>query len=502
MIKRKLAIGLAAALLLGLLSGCIESSDSEILVEEKEASPAKTIENVEGMDIADQVQVPERYQTQLTGSAGIMNVTVDADFVIPEATGFKLKRVEGRDITQEDVDRQGEVLLDGQKLTQRIYPEEELAGGWTKDELLEMIRSLEEHLAKNGEGLGSEEQARIEEELVHLQNRLEFAPQTYETEEVEMVLSVDANPSVRGDVVLNGLSYQYYAENNFYEGDFWIQSSLDRMNSYYTAEHDFIGMKLEGMDNPPSISKEEAIEKGNKLVNDLGLKYMKPAAWEHGLTGDILYDENIMVVHKKAWILYYTRVVEGIPITYTNDQGISVRENNAGVQMDDYGNEAYPEQETTAAIASGDADEWFTYKAWPYEGLQMVYDDQGLAGFNWSFPYSVTDLSDEYVFLMPFSEIRTIFEEMITKKEENYIADYMDQVYYHINEIRLGYMRVRDNDSPLTGTLIPVWDFFGTTEWYYPPGQAEEVAINDALHQSLLTINAMDGSVVDREYGY
>ena len=36
--------------------------------------------------------------------------------------------------------------------------------------------------------------------------------------------------------------------------------------------------------------------------------------------------------------------------------------------------------------------------------------------FYWYDPYTVTDLSDEYVFLLPFSDIEKIFEEMMTAK--------------------------------------------------------------------------------------
>ena len=45
-------------------------------------------------------------------------------------------------------------------------------------------------------------------------------------------------------------------------------------------------------------------------------------------------------------------------------------------------------------------------------------------------------------------------------------------------------MRVLEPDSLDSGVIIPVWDFYG------PSGE------------TYLTINAIDGTVIDRQYGY
>lgn len=65
---------------------------------------------------------------------------------------------------------------------------------------------------------------------------------------------------------------------------------------------------------------------------------------------------------------------------------------------------------------------------------------------------------------------------------------------HYIKEIRLGYMCTMDRDRPERHLLIPVWDFYGEREFrdgYYTFD-----------NQSLFTINAMDGTVIDRDYGY
>ena len=64
-----------------------------------------------------------------------------------------------------------------------------------------------------------------------------------------------------------------------------------------------------------------------------------------------------------------------------------------------------------------------------------------------------------------------------------------------ITDIRLGYLRVMRPDQPDTLTLIPVWDFYGSVTFNGSYVQ------NWACH-SWLTINAIDGTVIDRQYGY
>lgn len=53
--------------------------------------------------------------------------------------------------------------------------------------------------------------------------------------------------------------------------------------------------------------------------------------------------------------------------------------------------------------------------------------------------------------------------------------------------------------------MIPVWDFFGKITYQTEePGKAvqDPEMTEDYLGQSFLTINAIDGSIIDRSAGY
>ena len=56
-------------------------------------------------------------------------------------------------------------------------------------------------------------------------------------------------------------------------------------------------------------------------------------------------------------------------------------------------------------------------------------------------------------------------------------------------------MRVKEKNVGDSGVLVPVWDFFGTQAF-------DDITIGQDGYQSLLTINAVDGSIIDRDLGY
>ena len=104
------------------------------------------------------------------------------------------------------------------------------------------------------------------------------------------------------------------------------------------------------------------------------------------------------------------------------------------------------------------------------------------------------------MFLLPFSDIQNIFEEMLFKKAEDFWKDMQVEETFHVNEVRLGYMRVMEKGNVMDGTMIPVWDFFGSETFYY--GDMEEAYTEEGPYKCLLTINAMDGTIIDRGLGY
>ena len=60
-------------------------------------------------------------------------------------------------------------------------------------------------------------------------------------------------------------------------------------------------------------------------------------------------------------------------------------------------------------------------------------------------------------------------------------------------------MRIMRQDKPGEYLMVPVWDFIGNRETIYDGQSQGWLPFGD---QSYVTINAIDGSVVHRDWGY
>ena len=69
-----------------------------------------------------------------------------------------------------------------------------------------------------------------------------------------------------------------------------------------------------------------------------------------------------------------------------------------------------------------------------------------------------------------------------------------------VDKIQLNYCRVQRRDKPGQFVMTPVWDFFGSRAVENEDGTMRLFDINP--NNSLLTVNAIDGTVIDRNYGY
>ena len=117
----------------------------------------------------------------------------------------------------------------------------------------------------------------------------------------------------------------------------------------------------------------------------------------------------------------------------------------------------------------------------------------------WNSPFTVLSTENENVPLLPFERIMEIFRRHV------FMSVYCDKgfdIHYRVTKIQFSYMRVQIQNSE-EYYLLPVWDFTGYTvhDWPMSPG---DTAVSNGFysHMSILTVNAVDGSILDRYLGY
>lgn len=174
------------------------------------------------------------------------------------------------------------------------------------------------------------------------------------------------------------------------------------------------------------------------------------------------------VTTKAVYDFMFTRQLSGVTETYTN--------------ADESGTDGYS-------------------KPWQYEKVHVMVDDEGVFFVEYSGPSMVTETVMEITTLLQFDEIKSIFERMAVIVDNSIDSAGVDGASEKrvITTVRLGLMCIREQGSD-TGLLIPVWDFLGYAEQTSPNEGTLRCYTNEL--ESFLTINAIDGSIVDRSSGY
>ena len=126
------------------------------------------------------------------------------------------------------------------------------------------------------------------------------------------------------------------------------------------------------------------------------------------------------------------------------------------------------------------------------ESLAVVIGNEGLQHLYWTTPHEIIGVMEENCSLLSFGEIIDVAKSILPLKYAALGGNTWSTI--KIERIQLGYMRVLQIDHPDSLMLVPVWDFYG---WYETSAHRY-----DFPSHSLLTINAIDGTVIDRLYGY
>ena len=134
------------------------------------------------------------------------------------------------------------------------------------------------------------------------------------------------------------------------------------------------------------------------------------------------------------------------------------------------------------------------------ERLIIVVDDNGIYWMNYDHPYEIIDVLEEDCELLPFEQILDVARAIFPLRYLSSEASYAD-IRLHVDRITLSSMETLSRNTDGQCEVIPVWDFFGTVEFRKKAnGKLSEEWNSPCV--SLLTINALDGLVIDRNYGY
>lgn len=229
------------------------------------------------------------------------------------------------------------------------------------------------------------------------------------------------------------------------------------------ADPDTVGKSISGQ----PLTVDGATDMANAFMAEMAPDYaMRITAATHG---ESISNTRAQEHQATAYVFGYTRDVGGVPITYVSHE----------ITEADF-------VDTPMAPAPGQ------------ELISLVIHDKKIVSFLWKDPYQIGEVVQPSAALLPFEQIMRIFGSVaplaVQRTEIEDRQGSGDENGMKISEIRLGYMPVLKKDDPNQWELRPVWDFMGVR--IHPLGNI------DWPCYSLLTIDAVDGTIIDRNYGY
>ena len=468
--KKKTMRMLSAALAVTMLSGCgaaqtntpAETSVNQAMLLEKSAQPQESA-----------YTFPEKFTGDWTGQEGKLTIHADAQVVAELGTVLPTATVEPREFNQEDVDNLLKVFLKGEPLYSHVQTKQELQGhldyinspDWTSDP------------GKPSDPVSLE--ARRKE--LNAWYTAEIAKVPEEKPVIHGFYDSDEPNEVSGTATVDGIKWCVSIRNNL--GDFFTNASIIRED-----------YKYRDYDIPlPEASKEEAVAQGNALMQELGFDnfaLVDVQQWSPQLPKD-----------NGIWRLYYAPTVNGIPVSGSRIDRMETLDDGTLHQSYQYWVYAASEETNPDTVS------------WYLENILLDVGKDGVLRFAWTAPSIQPVVQQAESTLLPFEEIasiaNTMLPEVIVGPKETPLTQ-LDQyngfdtrMDVDITKVTLSLMRIRDKGS-LQGTIVPVWDFWGTSDWYdaEPNAYGYQEKGRNYEFQPMLTLNAVDGTVVDRQLGY
>lgn len=468
--KKILCTALAVATVLSLFTGCQKTPDTPVVMEKNQDKMIEAAQSGgENSSALSALEVPERFAGEWKGVDDCVIVTADASITLPEASSIPTATVTRHPFSQEDADKLLKVFLKGNTL----YEEQEV----TKQFALEQLEKFQAMQCGDIPLGGDTTMEKLPGLIEYYAELARTAPDENDRIPAEVTFQPDEtgfyDEFIKGCAEVDGKMEHICIDN--------VSERSDEAVFYLDGYGDLNGcdaIPITKMETPVevTITEEKAIQMGNALMQELGLEnavcdQITAVAFE-----EYQYGENLGVIDT-GYKMEYVRTVNGFPIANTPFSGTAIPENEAYIGV------------------------------WAYERITVYVSENGIVYFNWTNPYMEPVIQTQDTQLLSFSDISDIFAKMIIVKNSGLKAQNTANGFdviknIDITDVRLSLMRIRSKDTLSEGLLVPVWDFWGTVSRHAADSAYSDMVYEGGEYTIALTVNAIDGTIIDREIGY
>jgi len=523
-----------------LLSACQPTPEKPVVRQKEQRNMLEQAEAESGGDsraLSEMVSPPAHYTFSKDGEKGTVFIRADAAVSLPDAPGMHIYRVHPAQFTQQQVTAVYDELCGDSPM---IEPPEEL----TKSEIEAMIVNMQERLSDPE--TPEDEKQWMKDDMKYWEKELPNAPESipevpvdstlkeYEIKDYSQVVSEDGAPPDDDAMKAAPVVARYMGVNamerldnpdpmEFNGKTFYVSNDSDLEEAIITQQKDESGQVIS--EGGMTVNRRASIWFMNNTNGAAYCNYgQKPES-------EILVDEGFTLDETaKKFIAMTPAEAKGVVEDFlakvgaeymtvaemylTNDENfgnydglvgpaehyayrITCRRNLGGIPC-------------AAIMGSSSTGEDGWGDSWDYENLTFMVNDDGIFQLDWYAPITVEEeLVAENATLLPFEDISAAFEQQIWIQYAPY-EDYNDENYQSkttltVEKVVLEYQRIMEQDNIENGFMTPVWNFYGAirTESSYQDPETGEIYEDDYTQRDvLMTINAVDGTMIDRWKGY
>jgi hypothetical protein len=453
-----------------------------------------------------------------------VTISIDAEVVLPNMIQFPVVQIEPDEITLDFVEKAIDVLMEGKEVYE---PRTCLTKGEIEEKVLKLQQILADPENSKSDGLTSGDPEIVAQTKALFENRiqlylqqhedapaeycperavLQFMPAKYyedaamyeeraarweddgDSESVQLIDQYENGQKIVVDADLDGGYYGRLTVSN-YKGEQIQWSKLYFIKSQVLNQNIFAPMlDYENIDQSrTSLTEEEALAKMADVITAMGFENM--VLFDYGAHTRHKFDENNQVIEGEDTIFgYYAtfqRQYSGVK-TIDNPHLYVVYENLYAPRYDG-----------------------------EYIYVNIVGDE--IAEFIWKNPVKQIESENTNVELISFDKIIEAFKAQTAleynmvgmayrqSEDESFVENFKSGLI-HVTKMELGMVRIAIRDQPGKYRMVPAWKFYGFEHLLRKDEQnAEELTYSyehDSLCEELLTINAVDGTVIDAELGY
>jgi len=458
-----------------LFSACQPTPEAPIIVNKNDGKLEETIHSDSAENSAnEQIGADEglKWEETFASTDGTTNIIVDAAIEVPETDTLPVVDCAPHTFTIEEVRGIVKEIYGDDPIYTNYKPNN---GMWLKLTLVEQKRNLES-LKTTGAYPPDTNYTfdDLEEEIKFVENQIR------ETE--ELIYGSDGEEKKADEL-------EYRNENGSYalklindkEPKIYFYAAYQEESITSIVEHGVDGVSIDSLYKP--LQKGEDI--GIAISREEAEKIALDAIHSYGLADCMITSAHL------AEIKY-----NSAPDQIRSGYGFKIARTIGGVPSIHI-----PEFIGTKAFGVDGAE---YREPWRPEQIWVVVGEEGVLQVQWELPSKIIRTSNENVKILSWEEIKAI----ASKQLKHSLSVVSDSPWIEegtvirdatVERIVLNMMRVAKKDTIDEYYYLPVWDFIGSIK-----DTADEVTVESdfSTEISFLTLNAIDGSVIDRGLGY